>query len=819
MCTKYNKDLVIATADTRKSKYWENSIITWSDLVEQLKETVRTSETSEEFFKMSKEEQVNTKDVGGFVGGFCENESRTMISYRSLICLDADFVTDEDIWQRWCDKYGRAAVLHSTHKHTPDNPRYRLIIPTSRNLDLDEYEIISRKIAEDLGLETFDPSSFQPSRLMFWPSSSADADYVFKFLDEDFLNPHDILKNHDLYNTENWTVSDHETENIQNIINEYNARGTVQDPETKSGLIGLFCRTYTIREAIEKFVKDYEPACRGRYTYAKGSTEAGVVIYDEKFSYSFHATDPACMVLCNAWDIVRIHSFYDLDEYAGPDTRPGKLPSFCSMVNMVKHDAKVKAQAEAENMIDDLEKIGIVFSEDTNDIAETEADTTESDTSSNSNNSSGTSSSASWTNALKYTLKGDLQQSIENAVTILENDENLKDCIRYNEMNYNIVAVKDLPWRSVTNESQWTDADDAALRLYLESTYSIASKDKIFDAVNIVAMQHSFHPVRDFLNACEWDGVKRLDTLLIDYLGADDSEYTRTVTRKTLAAAVARVFEPGVKFDYMLTLRGAQGKGKSTLISKLGGQWFSDSFTTVAGKDAYEQLQGVWIVEIGELAGMKRAEAETIKLFISKQSDRFRPAYGRRTQEFARQCVFIGTTNEEQFLRDTTGNRRFWVVDTPNDAVKDVWNMSSEEIKQIWAEAVVRYREGEQLFLDKETEATAREIQASYEEENPRVGLILEYLDRKLPDHWWKMGVMQRREWLDSDAQGTHERKMVSIIEIWSEALRGQPDKLDRYGVKEIREIMARLPEWRRSGDKRISVDPYGRQRYYQKIN
>jgi predicted P-loop ATPase len=223
-------------------------------------------------------------------------------------------------------------------------------------------------------------------------------------------------------------------------------------------------------------------------------------------------------------------------------------------------------------------------------------------------------------------------------------------------------------------------------------------------------------------------------------------------------------------------------------------------------------------MEVGELAGMRKAEAETIKLYISKQTDRFRPAYGRRLQEFPRQCIFIGTTNESQFLRDTTGNRRFWVVDTPNDPPRNMWaELTPETVRLVWAEAVELYRKGEPLYLSRELEAMAREVQASYEEENPKAGIVAEYLDRLLPEGWENQDYYTRRQWLETDAQGVHRRTTVCTLEIWTEALGGNPDKLDRYTAKEIRDIMEGLPEWRHQGNKRVTAGPYGRQRYYER--
>jgi predicted P-loop ATPase len=215
---------------------------------------------------------------------------------------------------------------------------------------------------------------------------------------------------------------------------------------------------------------------------------------------------------------------------------------------------------------------------------------------------------------------------------------------------------------------------------------------------------------------------------------------------------------------------------------------------------------------------MRKAEAETIKLYISKQVDRFRPAYGRRLQEFPRQCIFIGTTNEMQFLRDTTGNRRFWVVDTPNEPALDIWSdLCTETVKQIWAEAKDAYEKGEKLFLPRRIEAQARQVQECYEEENPRAGIVLDYLERLLPEDWDSKDIYERRQWLEAQNEGSVKRSTVCALEIWTEALNGNPDKLDRYAIKEIHGIMAGFTDWKHNGAKLSTIKPYGRQRYYER--
>ena len=788
--------LDVALGNSRKTKTWKNKKMKWSELLARLSTTTKTPETVAEYKAMGRDQQSDIKDVGGFVGGYCNEGNRSDIRHRSILCLDADFA-DAELWPDWELLYGKAAAVYSTHKHTPGKPRLRLVIPLARNVDPEEYQAIGRSVANTLGMDKFDDTSYQPQRLMFWPSTSQDGEYVFNYTDGQLLDPDEVLATyHNWRDVSSWPTSSREASAVKKTATKQ------KDPLLKPGLVGAFCRAYyPITEAIEAFVPAYQPCDEpNRYTFVDGSTGAGVVIYEDgKFSYSFHGTDPASCQTVNAWDLVRLHLFKDKDAGIDPDTSPSLRPSYLAMVQLATEDKRVTAQIVADRMAAAADDYGEPEPE------EPAAEPT-------------TEPATNWQEKLKITAQGGIAQTIENVVIILRHDPKLTGALALNEMEHNIVTRKSLPWRKVKGASQWVDADDAALRFYLECVYGLSGKDRIFDAVNVVASENKFHPVRDYLESCTWDGEPRVETLLIDYLGAEDNLYVRTVTRKALAAAVARIYRPGCKFDYMLTLRGKQGLGKSALIAKLGGPWFSDSFTTLQGKDAYEQVQGVWLMEVGELAGMRKAEAETIKLYISKQVDRFRPAYGRRLQEFPRQCIFIGTTNESQFLRDTTGNRRFWVVDTPNEPARDMWDeLTPDTVKQVWAEAVAIYKAGEKLYLPRDLEKTAREVQETYEEENPRAGIVADYLDRLLPPGWDDMDLYSRRSWLEGSAEGTVPRDTVCTLEVWAEALSGNPDKLDRYAIKEVTDIMAKMSDWQRQGNKQKTFKPYGRQKYYKR--
>lgn len=787
MTVQFDKALDVALGNSRKAKTWTNKPVRWSELLDRLSTTTRTPETVAEYKVMSRSRQSEIKDVGGFVGGYCNNGSRSDVRHRSLLCLDADYA-DGELWDDYRLLYGNAAAIYSTHKHTPEKQRLRLVVPLARDVTPDEYQAIGRRVAATLGIDKFDDTTYQPQRVMYWPSTSQDGQYVFRYLDAALLDPDTVLATyHNWRDVSSWPMSSRVAEVVKRTAAKQ------KDPLTKGGLVGAFCRAYTIQEAIEAYVPTYQPCdIPGRYTYTDGSTAAGVVTYEDKFSYSHHATDPASGQLCNAWDLVRLHRFRDLDADCDPDTPSSSRPSYKAMAQLATEDAKVKVQllddraSEADADFDTLPENG----EDKD-----------------------------WQAQLKITEKGALAQTIENVVTVLKHDPRLAGCLAYNEMELAIVLRQAPPWREAQDGEQWTDADDANLRYYLEQHYGLSGKDRIFDAVNVVAQEHKYHPVREYLDGCTWDGVPRVDTLLIDCLGAEDTPYTRAVTRKTLAAAVARIYQPGIKFDQMLTIQGGQGIGKSSLIAKLGGGWYSDTFTTMQGKEAYEQVQGVWLLEIGELDSMKKAEITTVKQFITKQSDRFRPAYGRRTVNNPRQCVIFGTTNETQFLRDPTGNRRFWVVDTPNALhrcmLPALADLDDATVRQVWGEAVEIYKAGEPLYLTGELEAAAQEKQACYEEENPSAGLVENYLERLLPTGWDEMDMYARRQWLETDAEGTEQRQTVCTLEIWAEALGRNPDRLDRYGSKEVRDIMANLTGWRYQGDSRRRYKIYGSQRYY----
>lgn len=795
---KYDGSIALATGKSKKETHWKNKTIDWSYLVKKLRNTTRTPETVAEYKKMSKTDRDRIKDVGGFVGGTLKNGRRLKanVANRTLLTLDLDYV-EGDIWSSIELLYDFNVVMYSTHTHTADNQRLRLVIPLSRPVLPDEYQAISRMVANDLGIDQFDDTTYDPERLMYWPSTSCDGDYVFKYQDLPWLNPDEVLERY----TFGWQDVSYWPESSRARAKLSKALSKQEDPLTKKGIIGAFCRTYSITESIEEFISDiYVPgADNTRYTYAEGSTTGGVVIYEDKFSYSHHGTDPASNTLCNAFDLIRIHKFGELDEEAKEGTPANRLPSFTKMSEFAASDKKVMETIGKEKML--------AAQEDFDQVEDVEINT-------------------EWLKKLEYTEQGKLRSTISNFSLIIENEPLLKGKIAYNEFSNRAVVIGQLPWRKKGNMGDWSDTDDSGLREFIEKYYSISSTAKCADALALSFEKHSFHPIKEYLEGLSWDGQERINSLFIDYLGAEDNSYVRTVTRKILVAAVARVFIPGIKFDNMPVLAGPQGIGKSTIIKKLGQEWYSDSLTTVSGKEAYEQLQGVWILEMGEMMATKKADIEATKHFLSKTEDIYRVAYGRRTSRFPRQCVFIGTTNDREFLRDKTGNRRFWPIDVGvQKNSKSVFDDLTEyEINQIWAEAVELWKAGEKLFLTGEEEKEAKRQQEEHSEESAKAGLIEEYLNRLLPEDWYELGIPEKRNFIQGNEfgepkEGTLRRDKTCVMEIWVELFNGDPKQLTPMQSREINDILSGIKGWAKYNSKLRFGKVYGVQRAYIRKN
>ena len=809
MNVTHDGKLLIAVGRSRKSTQWQNKELNWSELLDKLSQTTRTRETAAEYAALPKGERDNIKDVGGFVGGYLKNGKRNNASVvnRCLVCLDADYA-DEGLLDDLDLTFINAYALYSTHSHTPEKMRLRLIIPLSRTVTPDEYAAISRRIADELTLTRFDPTTFEPARLMYWPSTPEDGEFVFRYNDAPFLDPDAVLATYPNWmDASLWPTTRPLEERTRAKI------GKQEDPLEKKGVIGAFCRAHSITDVLEHVLSDrYTPTEQeDRYTFIGGSTTGGLVVYDDKYAYSHHATDPAGGKLCNAFDLVRLHLF----------TPGGIAPDGSQVGDDASSISAMRAYAAAD------EATRVQLTEER--LRQADEDFSEEPPERSQSNTAET--AADWQSKLTYDKMGNIKNTLTNLLLIMQNDPHLKGVV-FNQLSDGMEIRDDIapvPWKHPSKF--WRDADDKQIISYIETRYGAFSNRNYDVAIGKVTDDRSYHPIRDYLSSLpEWDRTPRNETLLIDYLGAPDNRYVRAVTRKTLCAAVKRVLQPGIKFDTMLVLNGPQGVGKSTLIAKLGGEWFNDSLSLNDTKDktAAEKLQGFWIMEIGELAGLRKAEVETLRSFLSRQNDIYRASFGKRATPHLRQCVFFGTTNEESgYLRDTTGNRRFWPVKTPGTGYKHSWQLTREEIDQIWAEALYYVNSGEKIYLDSDLDALAQEEQREAMQTDEREGLVREYLDKLLPEDWETMDLAERRGFLRGDAftggnrVGTVRRNTVCALEIWCECLGRESGAIRRSDSNDIFSMLARIG-WKKSdvndkSTRRLSL--YGPQRCFDRAD
>lgn len=819
----------IAEAKTKTSKRWRTHDITWQEFLSRIRDPYRTPETVREYKAMDKASRDRAKEAkGGFVGGALSGGQRTTenVKERWLITLDADSAVP-GMWERAAMLFDMRMACYSTHSHTEENPRLRWVIPTDRAMTPDEYPAVARRVAEWLGIETMDPTTYEVARLMYWPTCSEDADYFFKEQDGPVLGVAEVLAtygdNDAWRDTTLWPISKKESEvRVRNIQK-------AGDPLEKPGIVGLFCRTYDVEDAIAEFIPDVYTACEhgGRYTYVGGSTFGGAIVYDDgRFLYSNHATDPCCGMSVNAFDLVRIHKFGKLDEDAGEGTAVTKLPSYREMTNLALSLPSVRAQgveeklAQAESDFEDLRD------------AESGGDD-------------------SWKGLIVYDKDGQPEETIHNACVFLRFHPDFRGKLGYNSMSDEITVHGDLPWwtsktkprladflragSAATGESKrasiWSNGDWPNFYAYFERLgFPTRGKTNgiLDNALEVVTKENPHHPIQSYLQDLEWDGIERLDTMFVRWLGAEDCDLNREITRLWMIAGVDRIMRPGCQFDSVIILKGPQGVGKSRLLRALARGFFTDSMEKLAlSKDVGEKLQGVWIAEIGELDGLRRSEVTATKQFITATSDRYRGAYTRKAEDHPRQCIFAGTTNEGSFLRDSTGERRFWILPVQGAGDQGELEGFKEEVDQLWAEAVHLWKqrmhecktpkadyEDVELKLYLRDNKLAREMslrQNDYKLPEEDRDAVEGYLDTLRPENWYDLSPGSRRDfaqdiWVGDKSKCTLRIDRISVKELRCELFGERPEDAGTRSSRSLRivDIMDNMPGWRKSCKKRV---------------
>lgn len=387
-------------------------------------------------------------------------------------------------------------------------------------------------------------------------------------------------------------------------------------------------------------------------------------------------------------------------------------------------------------------------------------------------------------------------QTVRNFEIIMENDSRFAGKIKFDEFSQQTYLIGDVPWQT-DNYRAWGSHDDSALFSILQSEYEMKNRNDFFDAVKNVSMKNKFHPVREMLDSFQWEGKGHIRRLLPDYLGVEDTEYSYQVMRLFMLGAVARVYVPGIKFDYTMILTGRQGIGKSTFLRFLALKdlWFNDSLDSLDSDRAVQSILGSWIIELAELKSLARTAGGigSIKRFLTATQDKLRFPYEKHADVFLRQCVFSGTTNEGDFLQDQTGNRRFLIVQTGiNEPKKSLFcDEATKSIKAAWAEAVHIWKtEKPQLVLPDSCREEAQRLQEDSMASDGTAGIIMKYLE---------------------------DKQRVCPIQIWREALH-ESGTLPKWRASEINNIVLSLPGWERIKNT-ARFGEFGQQRGFQKMS
>jgi putative DNA primase/helicase len=829
----------------------------------------RTKEKYTEYVNADKATKVVIKDVGGFIGGETEGNRRIngIRIKRQLLTLDIDtklpniyFYLERNV-HFYC-------IVHSTHSHSQNENRYRIIAPLSREVNEDEYEALGRRIAysiENAKYESmpglFDETTFQANRLMFFPSVSADGEYICELLNVDILSDEqkviDVDKVLDEYLDKNdifeWFKPD-------KINDEQIGKNSVENknPLKAKGMVGAFNRTYSITQAIEKFLSNvYKKERNNRYTFIGGDSHGGgLVLNGDTLFYSHHGTDPANLYYRSAFDLVRIHKFGDFDKGFTPEKMiekeiTEKTDSFAKMIefcrtlpDVLEHsDTNIALVQRLEQQNDFIK--GFFEEEQTNETTTQEnqpeipenqdnpVENTEANTEQQPKDDSPTPAKPadveneeisttpkkkdlSWISSL-----GGVTSNFSKLDIIFSNDDKIGNLFYYDTFRDNICFLRKPFWhRDFIDGAALQDKDMAHIRVHLEKVYGIKGEKMIDDAIIVEADKIQRNKVMDFFESLVWDGKERLEFFFNEFFKVPLNPFTRSAFKHWLVGAVSRIYKAGAPMDLLLVIKGKQGIGKSLFFKRLAtinfnkpaDHLYSDTKIDFdKAKDSYEQLEGIWIYEWKELAGMNMSEQESIKAFVDKTEDKFRRSYGRRNVEIKRRVAFGGTTNEKTPLRDRSGNRRFIVYESPlkqNECyINDNTKFTQEYRDQMIAEAIHLYKKGYDIFdwTEEERDWWERSNEDNLAE-NDLLGAIGSYVNMLRPKQWYSMSTDEMTSYInDYDFQNNrtnnalYENKYlfpvdrVCIQEIWKIALKQRDITINRYHRDLIIQALERL--------------------------
>lgn len=778
--------LEIVTAPKRTSLHWTAGTVEWADLLLWLESPADRKECGN--YVLGTLEPTTVVHTHAAPDGStvesppCTNLHRrkAAVVSRSALSLDVDH-PEPDFPDRLDAAYPSATwLLHTTWSSTEDEPRYRLLLPLAHPVAPDEYVVAATAVMQALGHEQFDPGSSQPERYMYRPSVGKGQQFKHWTNTGAPLDPAPLLEDFEA--------------DLGSKPMPAPSR-TKRDPFEIEGAVGSFNRAYDDWALlIETYDLPYTHAGGDRWHLqgAKSVAGMGPVQGTAGLVYSHHANDPAYGRTCSAFDLVRLHRFGTLDEGVNPQTPVNRLPSHEAMLDLAANDPRVVAQA-----------VGVDFDSDLDALLQDGTDN-------------------AWRLGLRLTRTQKFVDSVDNWDLVAANDPVFQRLVHNDmAMTVEVTGSDPLPWRSVVpgvyGSSAITGNDRNSMRFYVEREYGIRPSAELMSSlIDDKANANRMHPVRDYLDTLQWDGTPRVETCLP---GVHPDDYARMVARKVMTAAVARIYEPGIKWDHTLVLYGTEGLGKSWWIDKMS-RGYSTSLGRIGDKDTLLAMHRSWIVVSDEGHSLRKADHEAQKEFLTRTADVFRAPYDRSPHVHPRHNVIWSTTNDRTFLRAQEGNRRFLLVHCQQRVDFDA--LTPAYIDQVWAEAVALYRAGEPLYLSDEASATAAARRAGFIEEEALPGVVEAYLETLVPTDWWSYSPAGRQQWLrDREAgfvpPGTERMDRVCSVQVWVEAL-GQPvGGHRRTDLLEITNVLKEMPGWRNTGPGRQRLPGYGSQLVFER--
>lgn len=748
------------TAPAAHSVKWKASKITWPEIVRWAMEPA------------------SVKECGGYVlGAFRGNVRRTSeLIQRDVLTLDADI--DGAVLPELVEALSVRSLVHDTFSSAPDQVKKRILLPLSRPVTGAEYEVLAEAVAQHLGIQRFDRTSFRPAQFMWKPATPQPSWYDFTATAGPDLDVETWIRRYDA------------TLAAESLTGP--RRVQKRDPATLGGVVGAFNRAYPdLNSLVAKYDLPYVEEAPDRWRYAESHSIAGMgpVRGAAGLYFSHHATDEAGGQTCSAFDLVRIHHFGHLDEGAKPGTPITKLKSHVAMEQIALKDPDVMREQRKE-ALGDLEA---EFSNLDPTLLESGV-------------------SDAWRQDLTLSKLNKVLPTPENKALIYKNDPVFK-LLAYNDMTYSVETRQPFPWDKKDRPSpELARVDSDFIDLHLQRAYKLKLPlTEVEGMIRMGALVNRYNPLAEWLDSLEWDGEERLDTCLP---GVVDTPYTRLVARKALIGAVARALSPGCQMDFSLILTGSEGVGKSRWIRHMAvrPEWTGE-LESLGNKDTSLTLAKKWIMVSDEVDAMKKAEFSQLKSFLTKTHDNFRIPYDTSVRMYPRHCVIWGTTNDPKFLRRQEGNRRFLIVECVE---LDGRCLDHEWVEQVWAEAVAAYRSGELTYMTSDEMSVASSAREEFTQDDPLLGKIITYVDMDVPFDWNAMSVANRAAWYAVDRhisdQGLTKQDVVCAQAILDEVI-GVRGLVKDWEVAQIVSALRNLPGWIDGGIQRTPV--YGPQHVF----